>query len=349
MKKRILMLVLALLMLAPLALPTSSAESAPTVYIEDQVWYKYDRYELFEVGGVTYVPAVLFSSIPLCSVSYIEEHSVMLVESGAGFASFDFSADAAWDSRGVRKTVKCYERSDEWYLPFEYVCEALGVFYEISRVDGDIAVRVGTEQSDISFAELRELYTSTDAVSVADPDLELHGKAKPRRIYIGLYLDLGGDTAELLELLEEENVLATFFVDPDSAQESTELLYEIAGRGHSIGIDYERTSPDELDGVASLIFRITKRSCRILGCGRLTYPELPSGYVLQGAGHDFADETERMNEDMLNNHIKTLYYNAVNIFSFYSYDDAFRYIPALVENNNSTADFMPMTSVGVPE
>lgn len=349
MKKRILTVVLALLMLMPLALPTSSGERAPTVFIEDQVWYKYDRYELFDIGGVTYAPAVLFSSVPLCSVSYVEEHSVMLIRSGEGFVSFDFSADAAWDSQGVRKAVKCYQRSGEWYLPFEYVCESLGVFYEILRADGQISVRVGAEQSELSFAELRELYTSTDALTVADPDLETHGKAKPRRIYIGLYLELGEDTAALLDLLEEENVLATFFIEPESAQENTDLLYEIAGRGHSIGIDYGRTLPDELDGIASLIFKVTKRRCRILGHGRLTHPDVPSGYVLQGAGHDLADETQRMNEDMLNNHIKTLYYNAVTVFSFYSTQDAQRYIPALVENNNSTADFMPMTSVGIFE
>jgi hypothetical protein len=346
MKKRIFCMVLTLLcLLSPMMFTKVSANSSPTVFIGDEVWYKYDRYRIFEQDEITYIPSALFSYIDGYSVEYVEKQSAMLINGGESFVSFDFVANCAWDMHGNRTDIKCYCVGQEWYLPGEYVCEKLGIGFE-KYLDGeDASVRVFS--GEIEFDELRRMYTSDNTVAAADPDLDIHGKHKLRRVYLCFYLTIDERTDELLEMLADNGITATFFVSNDDTSGHYEYLLKIASYGHSIGIDMSKTVQSEFDGTSNDIFTATKKTCRLLGRGRLSDKRQIEGYTLQSPGHDLASEASELNSNMLNQYLRTLYYDTANVFSFYTYDDAERYISSIIENKPDNAAFLPMSAVAV--
>lgn len=347
-KKIISCLLVALFLITfPMIESSAAAKSVPDVFIGNEVWYKYDRYSLFEKDGVLYIPSSLFASIDGCFIEYVPEQFAMMISGNERFVSFDFLSDSAWDTDGNKSTVKCYFEENDWYVPAEYTCESLNIAFE-TYLDGDtVAFRILNLTDNINFEELMQIYAGEDVLPTSDPDLAVHGKHKLKRIYVNFYLELDGELDSLLELLKDKKVVATFFVSYEDASENGDALSKIAAYGHEIGIDVSKTPSDKIDEAAADIFGSLKKKCRLIGSGRSKSNANAIGYTQVASGHDLEDEAAVLNEQMLKQYIKTLYYDTVNVFSIYSYEAAEKYVPVLADNKSLNAEFLSMPAVNI--
>lgn len=255
-------------------------DSAPTLYVNDEVWYKTGIYPL-RVYNSVYVPISIFEQIRGVTVTFYDNNTAMIYRNENCFISFNFNRSAAMSQTNEWFYLKTYLEDNERYVPLITTCTHLGLKQETyrSEINDSISVRISDGSQTKSFLELLERH-NPGAISVATTapsTTETTTYLDPVENAVFLSIDgLGGGERipALLDLFEEYAVTAAFFIMPAELEAHPDLVLSIIAGGHSLGFLVE------LDGALGTLahanaalmerFKMTTRLIRVVDDDRMT-------------------------------------------------------------------------------
>lgn len=227
--------------------------SAPTLYVNDEVWYKTGIYSL-RVYNSVYVPISIFEQISDVTVTFYDNNTAMIYRNENCFISFNFTRSAAMSQTNEWFYLRTYLEGNERYVPLITTCTHLGLKHETyrSEIDDSLSVRISDGSQTRTFLELLERY-NPGAISAAttEPPATVTTTA-PNPVDNAIFLSIdglgGGERIPaLLNLLEEYAVSAAFFITPEELEQHPDLVLSIIAGGHSLGFLVE------LDGAAETL------------------------------------------------------------------------------------------------
>lgn len=272
-------------------LATRADDTAPTLYVNDEVWYKTGIFPL-RVYHSVHVPISIFEQIRGVSVTFYDNNTVMISRSNGQFISFDCSKDMGMTQDNERFYVKTYLENNERYVPLITTCKALGLEQETyrSQVDGSTSVRICDGTQTKTFTELLQRHNPGALAAVTtETATETTTYLNPVDNAVFLSIDGLGDGSRIgamLDLFEEYGVTAAFFITPAELETYPDTVLSILAAGHTIGFLVELDGALEAlaDANASLMhrFKQTTRLIRIKG----EQPNVLQSAQLAGAGYE---------------------------------------------------------------
>ncbi len=264
-------LLLAVLFCALFAVNTRADDNLPTLYCNDEIWYKTGLYPL-RVYNSNYVPISIFEQIKGVSITYYENNTAIIYRNENNFISFNFSRNEAMTQDNERFNLKTYLENGERYVPLNTTCNALGLGHEEHRsaVDGSVAVRITDGTQTKTFEELLRRHNpgalasettappASDTTTYLDPVenaafLSIDGLGEEERLYA------------LLDLCAEYGVTATFFLSPEELSQSPELVLSVLAAGHTVGFRVSLAhAEEELAEANAELMRRFKRTTRLV-------------------------------------------------------------------------------------
>ncbi|MBQ2767845.1 MAG: polysaccharide deacetylase family protein [Clostridia bacterium] len=279
----VLVLMLAVLFCTLFSLATRADSSLPTLYCNDEVWYKAKIVPL-RIYHSVYVPISVFEQIEGVTVTFYERNNTaMIYRSESQYISFDFNRNSASVQENERFYLMTYEEDNERYVPLVTTCEYLDLQCETytSALDGSISARICDGRQTKTFEELLRRYNP----AALDGDIDTSGTGDITSIPVSgervvfLTIDGLGDgdrIPALLDLFEEYSIKVTFFITPQELTEQEETVLSILAGGHTLGFLVERDSAEEELAAANarlmLRFKRTTRLYR-LADGELSVEE----------------------------------------------------------------------------
>jgi len=267
-----LLLAAAMLFCLFFSIASRADENSPTLYVNDEVWYKTGLYPL-RVYNSVYVPISIFEQIAGITVTFYDNNTAMIYRDENSFISFDFNRSVAMSQKNDRFYLQTYLENNERYVPLLTVCDTLGLERETyrSEIDGSVSVRICDGSQQKTFVELIQRY-NPDAVSVATtpPVTETTVFLDPveNAIFLGIDGFGAGERMEaLLDLLDEYGVKAAFFITPEELERYPDLVLSVIAGGHSLGFLVELEGALETLSAANAAlmqrYKITTRLIRI--------------------------------------------------------------------------------------
>jgi len=280
----------------------SAAESKIYLYYNDRAWTRANHPAHKNDKGVFYAPLTYFVQLDDVKVRINNTLQTFVITRGEHYLSFDIVSGYAANEEKIRIPIRTYEHEGEHYVPMDAVCHYLNLKYEVmtSKYSADIAVRVSNGKEQYTFADLLrrrhpgflgEVETSTSVRETTappvttppgttaspkdsnEPDDTEPPKLPERVIYISVKGALGEYTSSVLEVLNEFDFKATFFVEKDRAGSNTRQLMKLISAGHSLAL---RASDGDIGSNASadeaiadiedgniLLARMVKRKTRV--------------------------------------------------------------------------------------
>lgn len=263
------------------------ADAPPILYYNDRMWSLSARYPAeTDDTGTYYIPLTVFVQLPTVDVRINDTLQTFIITHGDRYLSFDTATGYAANQDKVRMPIKTYERQGERYVPVEAVCSNLDLEFEkeTSPVSGQVALRITDGHHEYSLKTLLRRKNpgfypeNTDSAVSATQTAESSSPPPTptlteRTVYITIEDCPGKYTGEILALLDEYNVRATFFVVGDSIKNDPAVLSEIAAGGHAVALHTMSHSQAELGGADAilgdierqndLIYKIIKQKSRV--------------------------------------------------------------------------------------
>ena len=232
----------------------------PTLYCNDEVWYKEDILPLERYYQSYYMPVSVLESFEGVSITENERFGTLLItrtDDSTLFISFNTNKNSAMTDTLGEFYVLTFTREGERYIPVETVCSSLGLtaeFYTSSSSE-KTALRICDGKQKKSFDELIAMYAfeggsdsggdDTTLPPVIDPPVPLDAKT----VYLTFDNINSNMLDPLLAELAEHNKKATFFVNVNKDVDLAALV-KLASAGHSIGLTFN-TDGYEASPVAS--------------------------------------------------------------------------------------------------
>lgn len=222
MKKRILVIFLALIMLCSLFV---SAEEIPSLFHNDEAWYKDGVSPMIERDGVRYIPADIFTMFDYMEVSTPKSNNLLLhnTENGA-YVSILFKEQSALINGTVYEDVGVFRDGGVYYVEADRICESLGFTTRLYiQENGDLSVQICDDDViSASFNELiRSYLPADDGYMEEEPPAEtpeVSEKAAAKVIYLFCGEGEAGDEFPAVSILEREKLAYTLFLDGNSDQ-----------------------------------------------------------------------------------------------------------------------------------
>ena len=246
------------------SLITRADDSLPTLYCNDEVWYKATIVPL-RIYHSVYVPISVFEQLEGVTVTFYERNNTaMISRSDTLYISFDFTRNSASVKENERFYLMTYTEGGERYVPLVTTCEYLDLQWEThtSVLDGSISARICDGKQTRTFEELLRRYNPAALDGRTEPP-ETTAPSQPiDRVGNALFLTVDGlgDGARipaLLDLLEEFDVKAAFFITPEELAEKENLVLSILAGGHTLGFLVEKA--EAADDLAEANERLMQR------------------------------------------------------------------------------------------
>ena len=239
---------------------SSAAENMPSLFRNDEVWYK-DSIEPLRVrGDALYVPRDFFGMFPEISVSYPKDNNLLLWHLRTGNYVSLLLGDGSSAINGlIGDSVRTFRDENTWYVEAVPVCEALGLSWEtFEDADGVLTLRVTDGNERLSMKQLSGIYGEEDdgTVSAYVDD----GPAPAKVIYIWCTSPEDNTQYSIEAELERFGMACTVFLWEDA-----DLPRILAGQSYG---DYGVATADEVDTAGALrdagerIYDLTGRRSR---------------------------------------------------------------------------------------
>lgn len=282
----------------------AATTTAPTLYCNDEVWYKDAQLPLVPYHQNYLVPVSIFSMIPGFEVSVDRQSENIVItdrQRDDYYISFNHKEEQAivgYEGNATEffcRTHKFF--ATEYYVSPQIVCEYMGLECEIyvSEYDGSVSLRISDpETAKQSFGQL--LYRYNPAALGIEPEqdgtpIEPYVTGKP------VYLTFNGisDTyiSELLLTLRQNNVQATFFLTEEDILNNPKSVIRLYTEGHSVGIYVETEFKDsaldfdavmeDLGAANRALFQLLKIKTRLV---RLDLDDVDTTRVIAGVHHE---------------------------------------------------------------
>ncbi len=283
----------------------------PSLYCNDEVWYKEDLFPLDLYYQTYYVPASLFSYFDGVTVTPNERFGTLLISyttENTRFISFNTNTDLALSDGMEEFYAMTYTKDGERYVPAELVCRTLGFTFEytVSNSFSVTAMRICDGEENKDFSELVALYargdgddTTSDPETTKEPIIDPPTPVDTKIAYITFDSFSGASVDELLSVLRNHNAKATFFMCNDELRDHEDDVIKMIAAGHSVGLAFD-TSGYEADCINAfwtqneILVRLIKHESRFVRIyGENTDAEIKkaenSEYVVWGWDVSFED------------------------------------------------------------
>lgn len=247
--KQSLAFLLAIILILPIIFFSSVSaigENIPTIFIDNEAWYKYRLLPLIMYEEEHCVPISVFSGFDFLGVSFNEIYGCYLITSETGeFLSVNTEKGRYLDHRGERGNITVLRGEKEYYISAVKAAEVLGLGIELTVFYDKDVVRLYSKE------ELQPLEILIDYY-VASPD-SIIGSASPggaisRSDIFSAVADISDVKTDvintLLDLADSINVTMTFAVNAEfvSNNKNLPILLKIAASGHTFAISIDPES-----------------------------------------------------------------------------------------------------------
>lgn len=278
-KCRLMALVLAV-SLVLLAIPFSasrvSAASSvvPTLYCNDEVWYKDSDLPLVRYYSSYLVPVSIFEMMEgfEVAVDRVEEGQFVIANRTTGsYMTFNYTDSYAMTDKGEEFYFVSHRMySSEYYVSAETVCEYFGLRCEIysSSYDGSTCLRISDASAAETIQQLLLRYNPAAlGVEITPPDTEIDPYAKGKKVYFTFQGIDEARTDRILSTLRRHGMSATFFLSEQEIIDHPETVIRIYTEGHAIGI-YAHTKVEggelNFDDLMAQLGRFNQRLFQLL-------------------------------------------------------------------------------------
>lgn len=268
MQKRIIPLLCALLLCVGLITPAGADSEVIFLSINDNLLTLSSETMPFWSDGVLYVPITTFDSrttgINLeVYGTYSERSRTVSVYNLNNMLVFDLNADSCYDYHsGLSYNSKAMVRNGVYFIPAYMVCDFFGLSYNLYHTTSGTLLRIKDEAVELSDAvfidaatmlmssRLREYNQSLVAVPTTPTVSPSTPSATPTTpnytpVYLAVRCSQDGDTAAILWGLETQEAQAIFFLTPEHIAQDGNLVRQLVGSGHTIGILAEGATEEE--------------------------------------------------------------------------------------------------------
>ncbi len=271
MKKRIRAAILAAAIAWTLILPCASARTMPSLFCNDEAWYKDSIEPLVVRDSTVYIPAELCATFENIMVSVEDGNNVLIWNTETGsYVSILFREQSAAVNGTIVDNIGILQDAGVFYVEAAPVCEAMGLKTEQARTDdGSLVFRVTDENRQLTFNQLMNSYSSQNEDyrrSGSDTSSRMEDGTYPL-LYLLCYYDRGwGYSAR--EVLDLADLHYTVFL---TGEESVGEIWRANAHGE-IGLflpEDEEGLPDlaALKANAARLKEITRRTVHFVLCG----------------------------------------------------------------------------------
>jgi len=252
----------AVILFGMLAVPPAvqAEEELPSLFCNDEAWYKDGAAPLVTRTGIHYVPAELFGVFESVSVTAPNENNLLISNTADGrYISILFAARRASVNGKITEEVQCFRDGGVTYVDAVLAAEAVGITAEtIVREDGKVSMRLYDGNCLLTTDELLASYLPAETKDEF-ADLEEEEELNLKRIFI-LCREPAPDTVpeeRALDLLKQYEMGYTLFLTADT---STEALLDAMACGE-YGILTDKTGEEavaELNAINESFRKITR-------------------------------------------------------------------------------------------
>ena len=263
-----------------------SAASVPSLFHNDERWYRDNSAGLEVIDGLYYVPVDVFGMfrhIELTMDSRRGEFMVYNRNTGA-YISVIYSEKIATINGEEEAYLNLYKlHGGYYYVPAEYFCTVMSLGYEVRRGSGSAAgvtFRILDGNEVKPFDELLAPYDTPDSDSTTDtmPPVSDSSDTDPtaRSNYITFNTLHRESLEKILSTLEETGVRATFFVTEQELRDMPESVIAVCAAGHAVALRCET-----VDGVDSFLEQMDRANDILYGLAKIRthIAHFPSGNV----------------------------------------------------------------------
>lgn len=269
-RKSIIRLIAALLCALMLVLVPATvyaeAGKVPSLFYNDEAWYKDSSSPLVVRKGEYFVPAEIFRMFDSVSVTTPTDDNLLIHNTETGeYISLLFSSQSAAVNGEIIRGVSSFRDSGAYYVNAETVCNAIGIkieYYEAE--DGKITLRLYDSDRKLSLGTLIKNYVVEDGDTVG----EIEGTSQVlKRIYILIKTPSNVSPEYVAKYrLDEYGLNYTMFLTSrveidDVLEASAKGMYGIVpiNTRRVDGVDIAA----ELDGVNEIFMPYTRRQARL--------------------------------------------------------------------------------------
>lgn len=233
------------------------------------------------VSGRLYVPASVFdSSVTGIDLGFYfrQSNNTVTLYTLRQMLVFDLNRGIAYEQHtGENLSARAVNRNGRIYLPVETVCDFFGLEDSYNYTQYGYLIRIKSEAPQLNYADFMDAASSLMSAAlqeflsaqqtpddqpapptppvVVEPPTPSDDPVQPpepddqpkaqTQVYLAVRCDSGEALAEILDLLEQENMRAMFFFAPQSLTGQDDLVRRVVGSGHSIGLLAEGGSTDD--------------------------------------------------------------------------------------------------------
>ena len=237
----------------------------------------------FWSNGILYVASDMFADKELGITYYNNQVTkVVTLYDSSKALQFDLDKGTAVDGNGVPVPVAAMVRNGRVFFPVDSVTEFFGLTYSETKVTLGYVVRIRSRDSVLndrlfldaatSLLEYRyEEYEKEKSQVVIKPPVQdpvtPPGPVTPpvkdeRTVYLGFRVT--ENCSQLLEVLEEADVSATFFFSTETLRENASLARRLTVQGYGIGLMADTAeAAEQLREANDLLWRLTGTKTRL--------------------------------------------------------------------------------------
>ncbi len=251
MKKRILAAALALTLCFCFSFPAKSVDNPCFVVVNYSVLPISDANNPITSGGTLYLPVHVFeNNIPAMYTSYSPETRYQTLFIKDKTLTFNLAQNVAFDSAQTY-SAKAIERDGRIYVPVVFTCEYFG--YSVTgglstKYAPLLRIQTGTPQNNELFlsaaaSRIDTVWSEYQASLVTPPPSSGSPAPSPsptpkpvRTAYLTFDDGPGALTNQLLDVLDQYNIKATFFFLGTNIHKNEDAVRRALGSGHAVGL-----------------------------------------------------------------------------------------------------------------
>jgi len=227
-------------------------EAVPSLFHNDEAWYKDGAAPLICREDVYYVPAELFDLFEEITVISPTDNNLLIYNTkDERYVSILFAEGRAAVNGTILEDIHVFRDGSVTYVDAVQVAETVGITAEtIPHGEGRVSVRLSDGSELLSTEELMETYYPKEPEEDEFAGLEEEEHPELKRIFV-LCREPDPEADEddrALDILQKYNMGYTLFLDGDTSTES--LLQALAGGEYGILID--SSEEEGMDAVAAL-------------------------------------------------------------------------------------------------
>ncbi|NLO48475.1 MAG: hypothetical protein GX111_09190 [Clostridiales bacterium] len=252
-KRKIIVVLLALsIMFTVFVIPVSAADVIFLVINDNLPIELNDATMPVNINGTIYVPYWLFSSPEELGTSsqYFIPSKTVLVSKGLQWLKFDLKEGKTTDNNQNEKHYKAITNKGTVYLPVDAICAFFSLTYSYiydNQLGPIVRIKPNCILSDsiyinLMFKRMQSALNTYLASTPATGNLQFQPTPTPPDysnvdVYIAVYGIDNEKSADLLSLINNVHQFKVcFFVTAQEIKDNAELIREMIGTGHSVGL-----------------------------------------------------------------------------------------------------------------